>query len=402
MRAHAELVILPLLACAGILYLMSKLLTAPGFNPQDHIDFQDLWLAGKLWASGRNPYDGAFFPNAEHLSTWFYPPYWYPLVVPFGLLPYEVALGLWKIINFLLLIGATYLGARTIADLVQQKWLPLFCAGTTYVCFMHAGPLALWVGQTSIIVYFGISVLFFGILKARPSMLVIGLLLLALKPQIGVVAFAAVAALRSHRWVIAPAGAICLLSTGAIAITANYRESIEGFLVNLARHSEHSANRPPYQTGLIHILDYIQPVSGGLPVTLLTTSAAVVCAVIAFYALPIDRIKKMANAAQTVSSLALFVATTFFILPLHYYDMISLAVLLMIIVALPLQGRWLIAIGLFLCFRPDYIGRAFGIAPSAEIFKSDLTSVGLLMLVLGAVWSLLASRSDAELRPGVS
>src|SRR5882672_7095296 len=158
-------VVLASIAFLGLLYLTSKVVITPSFGPDDYVDFKDMWFAGKLWASGNNPYDGALFPNAERLSTWFYPPYWYPLIVPFGLLPLQLALGIWKTINLSLLIGANYLTARAVADLARKKWLPIFLAGTAYVCFMHATPAALWIGQTSILVYFGISVLIYGLLK---------------------------------------------------------------------------------------------------------------------------------------------------------------------------------------------------------------------------------------------
>ena len=401
MWAQYELIVLAPLACFGILYLVSKVVMAPSLGPKDYIDFQDIWFAGKLWASGKNPYDGSLFPNDQHLSTWFYPPYWYPFVVPFGLLPFQSALSIWKALNLSLLIGGNYLMARAVADLAQQKWLPLFLAGTFYVCFMHAGPAALWIGQTSIIVYFGISALIFGLVKARPPMLMLGLLLLALKPQIGIVAFAAVAALKTYRWAVIPPSIICLLNSAAITITANFRASIEGFIANLPRHSEHDANSPPHLTGLIHILDSFWSIHGGLVVTLSILSAAILCAVVAFYQLPIGKPRTIESAWQTAAGLAVFLATTFFITPLHYYDMISLVTLLMIIIAIPLRGRWLVALGLFLCFRPDYLGRAAGIVQPNEIFECHVMSAGLVLIVTGTVWALLATRSKVNLRSGI-
>ena len=391
-------IVLASIALLGLLYLTSKVVITPSFGPEDYVDFKDMWFAGKLWASGNNPYDGALFSNAQHLSTWFYPPYWYPLIVPFGLLPLQLALGIWKAINLSLLIGANYLTARAVADLARKKWLPIFLAGTSYVCFMHATPAALYIGQTSILVYFGISVLIYGLLKRRPTALIVGLVILALKPQIGIVAFAAVAALRNFRWTVIPSAAICLVSSFTIALSANYIASIRGFLANLGRHGEHDANTPQYLTGLIHILNDFLPISGGLLGTLLILSAAMLCAVVIFYFSPINKTEKVYDAQEILAGLALFVAATFFFIPLHFYDMISLVILLMIIIATPLRGRWLIAMGLFLSFRPDYIARVLGIATSSEVCDCNLMSAGLVLVVAGAVWSLLAIRSQANLR----
>ena len=119
---------------------------------------------------------------------------------------------------------------------------------------MYATAVTVWSGQTSILVYFGLSALLYGLLKLRWSMVIVGLVFLALKPQFGLLAFVAVAAIPYFRWAVLPAGAICILASFAIAITADYRASIEGFIANLARHSEHAANTPPHLTGAIHIL----------------------------------------------------------------------------------------------------------------------------------------------------
>src|SRR4029078_4810378 len=143
-------------------YLVPKVLSILNVGSQDYFDFQLIWSAGKIWASGHNPYDGGLFSGGESssrhaVSTWFYPPYWYPLIAPFGLLPFQFALTVWKIINFLLLIGSTHLIARALADLTQKKYWQIFLAGIGFVCFMYATAVTTWSGQTSILVYFGLS-----------------------------------------------------------------------------------------------------------------------------------------------------------------------------------------------------------------------------------------------------
>jgi hypothetical protein len=407
-REQTKLGILALSACLGILYLAPKVLSILNAGPHDYFDFQQLWLAGKIWASGNNPYDGAFFPNIHYepsnrppLSPWFYPPYWYPLIVPFGLLPFQMALSIWKIINFLLLIGATHLLARALADFTGQKYLPVFLSGIVFSCFMYATAVTVWSGQTSILVYFGLSALIFGLLKARPSMLIVGLVFLALKPQIGFMAFAAVAALHRYRWTVLPAAAICLTSSTAIAITGDYRASVEGFLVNLTRHSEHAANSPPHLTGLVHVLDYVS-ISNASFSTLIVFFIAIIGVVILFYVSPFNKPPKIGITQQIVANLALFIALSFFLIPFHYYDMISLVALLMMIIAVPLAGRWLIALGLLICFRPDYLLHTIGIANAPEVQISHLVSAGLSLLVVGTMWSFLVSRSKAGLPAEIS
>jgi hypothetical protein len=400
-REQTKIVILTLFACLGILYLTPKVIVL-SIGPQDYFDFQALWLAGKIWVSGHNPYDGASFPteyySASDLarsSPWFYPPYWYPLIVPFGLLPFQTALGIWKVINFSLLIAGNHLIARALADVARQRYLPIFLAGTGFVCLTYSAAVTAAIGQTSFLVYFGLSAMVFGLLKARPLVLIVGLVVLALKPQIGAMAFVAVAALHRYRWTTLPAGAICLLGSTAIAITGNYRESVEGFLTNLARHSEHSANTPPHLTGLIHILDSVFSISHVSIITLIVFLVGITCVAFVFYNSPLSKTPEIEDAQQTVSTLALFVAISFFFVPLHYYDLIALVALLMMIIAVPLTGRWFIVLGLLICFRPDYLLRLFGIGNAPEIQVSHVVSAGLFLIFVGAIWSILVGRSRA-------
>lgn len=389
------LIILTLFAGLGVLYLAPKVLTLDA-GPNDYFEFRIFWLAGKIWASGQDPYVGASFPteyfspsDLARVSPWFYPPYWYPLIVPFGLLPFQTAFSIWKLIGFSLLIGANHLIARALADVTGQKYLPIFLAGTGFVCFMRATAVTVETGQTSILVYFGLSAMVFGLLKARPLALIVGLAFLALKPQIGLIAFVAVVCLHRYRWTILPPVASCLLGSFAIAITGDYRASVESFLANLARSSEHTANNPQYYTGLIYILNYVPSISNAPLTEPIVFLAAIISTVVVFYNSPLNNIEKIDDTQQAVANLALFLAIVFFLIPLHLYDPMALVALLMMIIAVPLAGRWLIALGLVICFRPDYLWHAFGIARPSDIQLSHVVSGGLLLIFVGAVWSVV-------------
>jgi hypothetical protein len=96
-----------------------------------------------------------------------------------------------------------------------------------------------------------------------------------------------------------------------------------------------------------------------------------------------------------VAYLALFVASTLFLLPLHSYDLVPLAILLMMVLAIPLPGRWLIALGLVLSIRVGNLSGALGIAhPASTIFpESLLASAGLFVILLGTMWAAIVVRS---------
>src|SRR5262249_10938500 len=140
----------------------------------------------------------------------------------------------WKVLNLALLIGATHLIARALADVTRQRYISIFLVGIGFGCLMRATPMTIWGGQTSILVYFGLSALFFGFLKERAALVIIGLVFLALKPQIGIIGFAAVAALDRYRWTIVPAAGVCLVASAPILVAGGYLASVRGFLSNLA------------------------------------------------------------------------------------------------------------------------------------------------------------------------
>ena len=225
------------------------------------------------------------------------------------------------------------------------------------------------------------------------ALVIVGLVFLALKPQFGLLAFVAVAAIPYFRWAVLPAGAICILASFAIAITADYRASIEGFIANLARHSEHAANTPPHLTGAIHILDYVYPVSNAPLITLVIFASAVICIAILFHNLMPDKAAEPRATVHMIATLALFVAFSLFVIPFHYYDMVALTVLFMVIIVTPLAGRWLIGAGLLLAYRPDFFWRGLGVANPDEILLTPWVSAGLLLTVAGAVWSLCHASS---------
>ena len=395
-----KLLLLTIMACLGVLYLAPKILSILHAGSSDYFDFELFWRAGKSWVAGQNPYDGIPLPSSDNparttVSTWFYPPYWYPLITPFGLLPFPAALTTWKILNFFLLILSTHLLARTLADVTSKKYLMLFTAGTAFISFMYATAVTAWSGQSSILVYFGMAALIFGLLKARMSMVIVGLIFLALKPQIGFLAFVAVASLRRYRWAVLPAGLVCLFSAAAVVITANLRESITGFLTNLTRHSEHSANTPPHLTGAIHILDALIPLPNASIVALGIFFAGVAGTAIIFHVSPFNAQDTSTDAKTSIATLILFMALSLFIVPLHHYDMVALAAVFMMTIAAPLDGRWLIGFGLFLCYRPDFIWRALGVRNPEEIILSHLISPGLLLILIGAAWSWWSARARA-------
>ena len=253
--------ILVAFAISGIFYLAPKVIS----THENGLDFRLIWLAGKQWAAGGNPYGHEFlsryleiFGRGPNTHFWVYPPNWWPLAVPLSLLPFPTSFAAWKLINFAILIYSTYLVSRSVANVSRQNYLPIFYAGIGYVCTMQATAVTIAIGQTSIIVYLGISLFFYALLERRPGILIASLVCLALKPNIGIVAAAAVIALPAYRWTLIPAGAICTIASAPSFMATQPKEVATSFLANLNHYIDGSlaANQPPNFTGLIHLSTY--------------------------------------------------------------------------------------------------------------------------------------------------
>jgi hypothetical protein len=221
----------------------------------------------------------------------------------------------------------------------------------------------------------------------------VGLAFLALKPQIGVVAFIAVAGLRHYRWSVLVAGGACLLATVPIAVSGHYGESVSGFLTNLTKHSVLSVNTPPEMTGLVNLLNYFFPNFATPFIELICFLSAIAGAGLAFYRLPSDRAIANDDAQYLIARLSLFVACIFFFIPLHYYDLVALATLLMMVLTVRLPGSYLILFGLLICLRPRNLFNIFSSGKSGDFIfpESHLVSAGLFFLLVGAFLAVLGN-----------
>jgi hypothetical protein len=149
-------------------------------------------------------------------------------------------------------------------------------------------------------------------------------------------------------------------------------------------------------TGLIHLLDSVFSLPNASLVALAIYLAGILVVGALFHYSPFNSSNENDNVEQSVATLLLFIAFSLFIIPFHYYDTLALVAVFMMIVAVPLEGRWLMGFGLLLCYRPDFIWRVFGVINPQEIFLSHIVSPGLLLILMGAVWASWATRSRAR------
>jgi hypothetical protein len=378
-----------LLAAAGLIYLLPKTLSAaPG------LDFKLIWLAGKLWAAGENPYGPGFataylaeFGPGPVSAFWVYPPYWLPIAVPLSWLPVKVAGVLWNLASLALVVAAAHLVARALSDGQRTRYLTIFCAGLAFACFMQATAVTISIGQTSALLYFGLAALLCGFTTGNRWLLLAALVALALKPNVGLVAFAAVAATSERRVVLWAAG-VCLLLMLPLALHGDAFAELRGFAGNLSAYSDpkFAANAPPNLVGLAHLL----PSAGNARpwLTALTVLTAVVAAIL-FATGSVRRV------------FPLFVAVTLIGVPLHSYDLIPLAIVAAFAVHKGiLTPPWLmISVGLLVSLRAGNLAQVTGLArPDSLIFpESTMATIGLALVLIGALYAWLSEREAVAL-----
>jgi len=127
-------------ATLGAVYLLHKVITLEG---NEAFVLRMVWIAGKLWSVGENPYASNFIAEyrnsgAGPVGVWNYPPYWYPIAIAISRLSLPAAAALWKATDIALLVAATHLVARALADVAHRNYASIFAVGFGFVCFMQA------------------------------------------------------------------------------------------------------------------------------------------------------------------------------------------------------------------------------------------------------------------------
>src|SRR5271170_7895306 len=107
--------------------------------------------------------------------------------------------------------------------------------------------------------------------------------------------------------------------------------------------SSYTANVPQKMSGLIFIISHTLNSDSPLLIDILVL-ASVVCGFLVVRNSALDG--PSSQTAKKAASLSLLVASILFLTPLHAYDLVSLAAILMLLIATPSTGRWLSVVGL--------------------------------------------------------
>lgn len=371
-------------------------------------DFKYFWLAGEAWLRGINPYGPEYHELGKRLIThdyvpymWVYPPNWFLPSVAATVVGVDAAGVLFNAVNVVLVVAASALltaGASPLRlgwtprhpalDAVRQRleapW-NVFFLHLFAISVLQATALTLSVGQNSIVAYFGISLLIYGLAREREWTGALGLAIALLKPQLALVVFFALLFRRAHRRIAAKAVAISVAaSLPAFVVSPSTAFDL---LTNITRYDAvTSANWPQSTTGprnLIWDIFHFDP--GNMPLM-----AAAILLMAALY-LAFGRAKA---ASSGVALTVLASAVTVAIAPLHVYDLVLVGVLL-----LPLaQGPGLVmatgALGAALLWRAGDLAVPTGFySAGTEHFE------GTRLATLGALLLLAATFEGLRRRP---
>ena len=343
-------------AFVGLAYLCYKLATDEvGF------DFRYIWVAGKLWSEAKSPYGPGFVPTYDALihalrsisHVWVYPPYWLPIAILTASMPFAVAAKLWSALNIGLIAGSAWLFSRT-----ENIPLAFVLAGLTLV---DASVLVVWYGQTSALILFGAALLLWSARTNGRAAGILGLVLLALKPNVGAFFFAYMLLRRRFGIAAGAAGAVTLLCLPSLVLFGFAEFS--AFFRALAEYgSPHiEANLPPNMTGAVNLLSLV-----------VSSSEARILCMIGMLASTAVLASARWTGSENKRVMGLIVATLLFV-PLHDYDL-SLLVLPLLWIASKDRRFLLPALAVFgMLVRPAWIVSLTGLRnPAAGVFQTSL------------------------------
>jgi hypothetical protein len=370
------------MAVLCVLYLGFK---ATGAFQTIGYDLRFFWVAGRLWLEGVNPYTELYAEHADRLidvgfspNIWAYPPNVMPICLMLGAMSLQTASLAFAAVNATLLVAASALLAN-VAPVHEGKRFRWFCIHLLAMTTLEAAALTIVVGQMSIIVYFGAALAIFGLKSGRMLLVSIGVALVLMKPQIGLllITLLAFAGQTERRGLL-----------GGVALNAVF--AVPAFIVSMSAASDWleqvmwydsagPANAATAMTGLRAAIFAVSGIDIGNLAAM--AIAAAVSITVGIYLL--RRQREDSGSALMMSGALAAVALA----PLHIYDFLVIGVCAQYLRRLPIGESALAALGAGLMWRSENLARATGLHDAnAEIFPgSALATLGALMIATAIV-----------------
>lgn len=375
---HLPIIVSTVFLALSLAYLLKR-------SVLDHsadIDFRYIWVAGKLGASGGDPYSPRFaalgralFPQGNAIAYWFYPPQWWAISQSVAVFPIDRAVAIWRAVNAALLVAA----ASALAFAVRRArpatplWSLVLLVGV--IASMEGAAQTLLLGQTSILVFAGFCLMGWGLLTAGQWRMATGLVLLLLKPQFAFPAIFYFAFTKKWRKSVLIALAITGVASLPQLLQFGLLPTVAGMLGNIALHGQLAPNRPENLVGFSHLVWEMSDANLANARDIALDAAASLT-----LALLIGR--RWLDVRDGVALGIGFIASAMFFLPVHAYDSITLGPLALLALMLDGPPRYLAWGAVALAWRPGFISAQFGDRSSGDLLLLSLA--GLLALVAAA------------------
>lgn len=376
--ARAEFALAALLAVIAIAYPVFRGL----IDPKPEVDFRFYWFAGYMWAHGLDPYSPAFFklgnhllPPGSELRYWFYPPQWWPISRVLALFDFPTALQVWRGSLAVILIAST---GSVVAFLTRGQPVSrrafLVAGACALAATMESTADVISGGQVSpVLVYAGFALIICSFITSRTPLLVAGLVLVSLKPQIGAFVFLAFLMSRAHWRAVAYAVAVILALSLPQLLSFGPLSTAQEFINNYRGFNSIAGNIPLAMTGPTHLL-----ARAGLELPLtLSFPFAVAGAIAGGLMLQRD--------PYSMPALALIMAGLAAFVPLHNYDMtiILLVATLILKTGHSRVSRAIVAVALALAVRPSRIEALFSVTVYGEASGGVILYSAISLALLG-------------------
>jgi hypothetical protein len=383
------------LLAAGIGFILLRSVIAP----RPEIDFRFFWFAGYMWGHGLDPYSADYgtlsreiLPAGNKTPAWVYPPHWWAICRLLALFGLDQAVAIWRLLSGAMLIGGTWVMAKALFAGRGQFTTVVAAGSAGLVCLIEPTTMMLALGQNGAFVHLGLCLLVAGHVRSSLLLKTLALLLLSLKPHIGVPVILGLALVPSYRLPIVLATVAGLLLAlpqlipfGPVATFQNLLGSLAGYS-GVGMSPEQNPNIPVSSTGLLNLLGHAFPTLTSLP----GYGLGILSSLVAGFAM-----RGKDEKGQLKWLLAL-IALLITLLPLHVYDLPVLFIPVLMLLSLRTDLGLMSLATLVLALRPSKIEAMFGVPLYGGGVSAGAIGLSLTLLAITALVMILLMSGRAD------
>jgi hypothetical protein len=352
-RFHSGLIwtLSALLTLGSFAYVASKTVLLSG----DTIDFGYIWLAGHMWLDGVSPYSSEYarlgkelFAEGNAPGIWVYPPHWWPIAGLASLPAHDHAQFFWQIASGIFLIAGCAVAGWAVHRYVAPLTPLRFTSMLAFACLSSTSATALALGQTSTLIMLAASIFVLAYLSRSEGWMTVALVLLMLKPQLGIV-FSALLVPTPYwrRSLLIAVVSVIVLSSPTFAI-GGFGQFVRDFLTGLSQYGQLESNLPHMMTSVRFVADQAFGVNFSSIVL-----AVIAAGVAAFLPWIFDKAEFAAQGERDAAMLTSLYGVALSIVPLHTYDLCFAAPLVALTARAPSAVQLAVGVVLLIVFRAN-------------------------------------------------